>query len=230
MEEGGRGTHPARHKSLPTGSRLQRAFFDRPTLQVARDLLGARLVHLENGRRIAGIVVETEAYIGEDDLGCHARAGRTLRTEVMYGPPGHAYVYFTYGMHWLFNCVTEAEGFPAAVLIRAVYPVEGLDVIAARRDGHPFRRWTDGPAKLCQALGIDGRLNGVDLCAPDAELFFDEGAPIPDSRVTTGPRVGLNTVPEPWKSIPWRFSGAPRECDYGGSYEVFGGDDELITR
>lgn len=185
---------------------LPRTFFDRPTLQVARDLLGARLVRLEpDGTRTAGIIVETEAYIGQEDLGCHARAGLTPRTRVMFGPPGHAYVYFTYGMHWLFNCVTESEGFPAAVLIRALLPSEGLPNIERRRAGRPRREWANGPAKLCQALGITGECNGLDLCAPGTPLFIERGQKISEERVTTGPRVGLYSVPEPWKSISWRF-------------------------
>jgi DNA-3-methyladenine glycosylase len=187
-------------------NKLPRSFFARSTLLVARELLGKRLVRLEDGQRIAGFIVETEAYIGEQDQGCHARAGRTPRTAVMYGPPGHAYVYFTYGMHWLLNCVTEAEGFPAAVLIRAIHPTEGLDLIQQRRKRQSPRDWTNGPAKLCQALNIDGQLNGADLCAPNATLFLEAGLAVPDSCVSTGPRVGLNTVPEPWKSIPWRFT------------------------
>jgi DNA-3-methyladenine glycosylase len=186
-------------------NRLSREFYERPTLQAARDLLGMRLVRLEDGRRLSGTIVETEAYTGEEDLGCHCRAGLTPRTRVMYGPPGHAYVYFTYGMHWLLNFVTEPAGCPAAVLVRAIHPEEGADLIAARRVGQPASRWTDGPAKICQALNIDRRLNGADLCAPDSELFVETGSPIPDSSVTNGPRVGLNTVPEPWKSVPWRF-------------------------
>ena len=186
-------------------SRLSRDFFTRPTLQVARELLGARLVHLDNGHRLAGWISEAEAYIGEADLGCHARAGRTPRTQVMYGPPGHAYVYFTYGMHWCLNFVTEAEGFPAAVLIRAIHPCEGVEVIAARRSPQPPSHWTDGPGKLCQALGIDRRHNGLDVCSPQAELFVEAGLPIPPENVTIGPRVGLNSVPEPWRSVPWRF-------------------------
>ncbi len=189
---------------------LPRAFFDRPTLQVARDLLGARLVRLEpDGTRTAGIIVETEAYIGQEDLGCHARAGLTPRTRVMFGPPGHAYVYFTYGMHWLFNCVTESEGFPAAVLIRALLPLEGLPNIERRRAGRPRCEWTNGPAKLCQALGITGEYNGLDLCAPGAPLFIESGQKVLEERVTTGPRLGLYSVPEPWKSIPWRFRAVP---------------------
>jgi DNA-3-methyladenine glycosylase len=182
-------------------TRLPRDFYAQPTLQVAREVLGTRLVRLENGRRIAGLIIEAEAYRGEQDLGCHARAGLTPRTQVMYGEPGHAYIYFTYGKHWMLNFVTEAQGFPAAVLVRALLPLEGLDVIASRRDGQPPERWTDGPAKICQALAIDGSLNGLDLCAPQSELFVEAGQPIPNEHVTIGPRVGLNTVPEPWKSI-----------------------------
>lgn len=188
---------------------LPRSFYARPTLQVARELLGMRLVRLEGVQRIAGTIIETEAYIGEEDLGCHARSGPTPRTQVMYGPPGHAYVYFTYGMHWMLNFVTEVEGSPAAVLIRAIQPAEGLDLIAARRDGQPPSKWTDGPAKICQALGIDGSFNGLDLSAPGSPLFVETGDPIPEARVTIGPRVGLNTVPEPWRSIAWRFLARP---------------------
>lgn len=190
---------------MSDSTRLQRDAFNNSTLQVARELLGTRLVRLENGVRIAGVIIETEAYRSEEDQACHARAGRTPRTEVMYGPPGYAYVYFTYGMHWLLNIVTEQEGFPAAVLIRAIIPTEGIPFIEGRRGGQPEEKWTDGPAKLCQALNIDGDLNGADLCAPDGVLFIERGIQVPDSRVTRGPRVGLNSVPEPWKSIPWRF-------------------------
>lgn len=185
--------------------RLTRQFFARDTILVANDLLGKRLVRMDDGKRLSGIIVETEAYCGEEDLACHARAGRTPRTEVMYGPPGHAYVYFTYGMHWLLNFVSDDVGNPAAVLIRAILPTEGLGIIADRRAGQPPQRWTDGPAKLCQALGIDGVFNGVDICAQGSRLWVEEDSKIPDLSVTIGPRVGLNTVPEPWKSIPWRF-------------------------
>ena len=185
--------------------RLDRAFFDRPTLIVARQLLGMRLVRIEQGQRLSGLITEAEAYIGESDLGCHAHVGRTPRTQVMYGPPGHAYVYFTYGMHWCLNFVTEQEGFPAAVLIRAIQPLEGLETIAARRAPQPPALWTNGPAKLTQALNLDRRHNGLDLCDPASELFVETGEPIPDECVTNSPRVGLNSVPEPWKSMPWRF-------------------------
>lgn len=196
--------------------RLGRDFFAQPTLQVVRELLGTRLVRIEAHERLSGIIVEAEAYRGEDDLGCHARAGRTPRTEVMFGRPGHAYVYFTYGMHWMLNFVTEEDGFPAAVLIRAIVPVEGIHKISTRRAKQPERRWTDGPAKLCQALGVDGEQNGVDICAPQAKLFVERDLSIPDSSVTTGPRVGLNNVPEPWKSIPWRYLVAEDFIDQAG--------------
>ena len=186
-------------------SRLPREFTDRPTLEVARQVLGMRLVRIENGQRFSGVITEAEAYIGETDLGCHAHVGCTPRTQVMYGPPGYAYVYFTYGMHWMLNFVTEREGFPAAVLIRALHPLEGLETIAARRAPQPPPLWTNGPAKITKALNIHRLHNGIDLCAPHSELFVEIGASIPDQNVTNSPRVGLNSVPEPWKSIPWRF-------------------------
>jgi DNA-3-methyladenine glycosylase len=159
------------------------------------------LVRTLDGVRLSGIITETEAYIGEDDLGCHARAGRTPRTTVMYGRAGIAYVYFTYGMHWLLNAVTEADGTPAAVLIRAMEPAQGGHVILARRKGRDL----NGPAKVTQALGVDGSLNQADLTTPASGLWIEAGEPVPKSRVTIGARVGLYSVPEPWKSIPWRF-------------------------
>lgn len=180
---------------------LPSEFYNRPTLTVARDLLGARLVRILDGQRLSGFITETEAYIGETDLGCHARAGRTQRTEVMYSRPGLAYIYFTYGMHWLLNAVTEAEGFPAAVLIRSITPDEGVETICARRQGRDLR----GPGKVTQALGIDGALNRADLASPHAGLWIEPGIVHSDTSVTQMPRVGLYSVPEPWKSIPWRF-------------------------
>ncbi len=186
-------------------TRLGREFFARHTLLVARQLLGKRLVKLEDGCRLAGYIIEAEAYRGEEDLGCHAKAGRTPRTAVMYGPPGFLYVYFTYGMHWMLNIVTENEGFPAAVLVRAVFPSQGIARMAARRSSQPRRSWTDGPAKLCQAFEIDQRYNNTDACSQESQVFVENGLEIPDSSVTIGPRVGLYSVPEPWKSIPWRF-------------------------
>ena len=180
-------------------------FYARPTLTVARELLGCRLVRILDGVRLSGMICETEAYIGETDLGCHAKAGRTKRTEPMYGPPGRAYVYFTYGMHWMLNAVTEAQGFPAAVLIRAIETVDGLRVVESRRAKAKRADWTNGPAKLTAAFGIDSHQNTIDLTNTNSGLWIEPGIVISDSNVTTGPRVGLYSVPEPWKSIPWRF-------------------------
>ena len=190
---------------MPPGKRLPRDFYARDTVLVAREILGAYLVRVENGQRLGGMILEAEAYRGEEDQGCHARAGLTRRTRVMYGPPGHAYVYFTYGMHWMLNFVTQAEGFPAAVLVRAILPQEGRDVIAARRNPQPARYWTDGPAKLCQALGIGGSHHGLDLCSDGSEIFVEHGMSMRDDQVEISPRVGLGSVPEPWRSVPWRF-------------------------
>ncbi len=186
--------------------RLTRRFFQRPTLIVARDLLGARLVRVErSGSRTSGLIVEAEAYIGSDDMGSHARAGRTARNGSMWGGPGCAYVYFTYGMHWCLNVVTEADGFPAAVLLRALVPVEGRETMRRRRGPAGDRDLTGGPARLCQALGVDRSFDGHDLCSPGSNLFLETGVPISEPDVSKGPRVGLNRVPEPWRSFPWRF-------------------------
>ncbi len=190
---------------------LTPSFYNPPATEVARALLGMRLVRIYEGARLAGIITETEAYQGEEDLACHARAGLTPRTAVMYGPPGRAYIYFTYGKHWLLNAVCRPEGSPAAVLIRAIDPQEGLDFIAARRSGVPPAHWTDGPAKLTLALAIDGALNGADLTDPGSPLRIEMGQPVPDPEVLIGPRVGIDSVPEPWKSIPWRFRVMPNK-------------------
>lgn len=184
-----------------TDTLLPRAFYDRPTLTVARELIGARLVRIQGRQKLIGLITETEAYIGEKDLGCHARAGRTARTAVMYGPAGHAYVYFTYGNHWMLNVITEREGFPAAVLIRAIQPIEGAEVMSARRNG----RDTFGPGKLTQAMNITRSENRIDLTEAGSSLQIEAGVFVPNKSVTRGPRVGLYSVPEPWKSKPWRF-------------------------
>jgi len=186
-------------------ARLPRSFFARPTLEVARALLGQRLVRLRSRERLAGLIVEAEAYIGQEDMACHAHAGLTARNKVLFGPPGHAYVYFTYGMHWLLNFVTEADGFPAAVLVRALVPVSGVATMRRLRHDRPDQILTDGPAKLTQALDIDGEFNGSDLCAARASLFVESMEPLPESAVAYGPRVGVNYAPEPWKSVPWNL-------------------------
>ncbi len=180
---------------------LPRKFYDRPTLTIARELIGARLVRILAGVKLVGIITEAEAYIGETDLACHAKAGLTPRTAPMYGPPGHAYVYFTYGNHWMLNAVTEREGFPAAVLIRAIQPIEGIEIMLERRNGRDML----GPGKISQAMGITKSENRVDLTEPTGGLWIEAGIKVPNSRVTKGPRVGLNNTPEPWLSKPWRF-------------------------
>lgn len=180
---------------------LPRSFYNRPTLTVARELIGARLVRILDGVKLVGLITETEAYISQKDLACHAKAGITPRTQVMFGEAGHAYVYFTYGNHWMLNVVTERAGFPAAVLIRAIEPIEGVDVMMERRQG----RDTFGPGKLCQAMGITKSENGVDLTGTASGLWIEAGVKVPNKIVTKGPRVGLNNTPEPWLSKPWRF-------------------------
>lgn len=187
-----------------TQERLDRNFFVRDTLTVARELLGQRLVRVLDGARLSGRIVEVEAYVGDGDQACHASRGRTRRNATMFGPPGHAYVYFVYGMHHCFNVVTEQEGYPAAVLIRALEPLEGIEMMRARRDGRPDVQLTSGPARLCQALGIDRRFDGADLCASDALLFIEEATVVPDVVVATAPRVGVRGDAAAL-SAPWRL-------------------------
>ena len=180
---------------------LPRSFYNHPTLTVARELIGARLVRILDGLKLVGLITETEAYISGKDLACHAKAGRTPRTAVMFEEPGHAYVYFTYGNHWMLNVVTERVGFPAVVSICAIQPVEGVELMMERRNGGD----TFGPGKLCQAMGITKLENGVDLTEKSGGLWIELGMKVPNSLVTKGPRVGLNNTPEPWLSKPWRF-------------------------
>jgi DNA-3-methyladenine glycosylase len=180
-------------------------FYDRPVLSVARDLLGKRLVRCLDGQRISGLITETEAYDGQLDLACHARSGRTQRNAVMFGPPGCAYVYFTYGMHWCLNAVTGGEGYAAAVLIRAITPQEGLDLIAEKRKGIARVLWTNGPAKLTRALTIDGTQNGAPLTDMRLGLWIEDAAAIPETDIRITPRIGIEKTPEPWRSKPWRF-------------------------
>jgi DNA-3-methyladenine glycosylase len=185
--------------------RTTRSFYTQPTRDLARALLGCRLVRRWKGQRLSGLIVETEAYIGETDLACHARFGRTSRNAVMYGSPGCAYVYFTYGMHWMLNVVSEAEHFPAAVLIRALEPQEGIDLMSLHRPVLRPIELCRGPAKLTQALRIDQALNGVNLCNRRGDLWIESGAALSARSVERGPRVGLFNTPEPWKSKPWRY-------------------------
>jgi DNA-3-methyladenine glycosylase len=184
---------------------LPRAFYEQEVTDVARSLLGKCLVRRWQGQFLTGMILETEAYRGEEDLACHAKSGRTPRTDVMYGAAGHAYIYFTYGMHWCLNAVCAAEGFPAAVLLRSVWPLTGLEEIAKRRGRFPLEKWCDGPAKICQAFNLNGKLNRANLCTTDDELWIEDGVEFPAERVVIGPRVGISSVPEPWRSLPWRF-------------------------
>ncbi len=198
---------------------LPGTFYARPARAVARDLLGQCLIRQwSKSVQLRGIIVETEAYCdgGPADLACHARSGRpSPRTAVMFGPPGHAYVYFTYGQHWLLNAVTGERGVPGAVLIRAIEPVTGMEVMARHRTGRPLAQWTNGPAKLTRALAIDGSLDGHDLTAGSG-LWIDPHVVVPEHAVATGPRVGLGATPEPWRSVHWRYwiAGNPHVSQY----------------
>ncbi len=175
-----------------TGSarRLGRGFFERPSIQVAPDLLGRLLVRrTPEGLRLVGRIVETEAY-REDDPASHSYRGRTPRTEVMFGPPGHLYVYFTYGMHFCMNVVTGRDGEGSAVLLRAAEPLEGLQEMAARRGTSDPRLLCSGPARLAQAFGVGRAHNGADL-VDGSELAVLEGRPVPPSSVERTTRVGV---------------------------------------
>jgi DNA-3-methyladenine glycosylase len=190
---------------------LPEFFYAGEVVETARNLLGKRLERRLDGVLLSGMIIETEAYRGEEDLACHARSGKTQRTAVMYGLPGRAYVYFTYGMHWCFNAVCGPLGFPSAVLIRAVLPQQGLEVIAARRNGRKPEEWCSGPARLCQAFGIDGALNGAVLCDDESPLWISDAPAIPDEFVRVTPRIGIERTPEPWRSKPWRFVASLKE-------------------
>jgi len=158
--------------------RLPRSFYDRDTTLVAQELLGKHLVHVAGGVERVGRIVETEAYLGPHDLAAHSARGLTNRTRIMFGPPGHAYVYLIYGMHWCMNVVTEEEGHASAVLLRAVEPVKNLE-------GR-----TQGPALLCKAMGIDGRRNGADLVSNT--FFIAQPAEDYSVRIVKRPRIGVD--------------------------------------
>ena len=189
--------------------RLSHSFYARGAGIVSRELLGKRLVRLQNGRCLSGIIVETEAYCDsvEPDLACHAaRANNgkpTERTAVIFGPAGFAYVYFIYGMYWMFNVVTGQAGQANVVLVRALEPVEGVDEMKVNRNGRSAL--TNGPGKLAQALQIDKTLSGANLCDPNGVLWIEDAPTIPKTAIQTGPRIGLGKTPEPWYSVPWRY-------------------------
>lgn len=184
---------------------LTEEFFAGEVVDTARNLLGKRLVRQVDGKRVSGIILETEAYRGEEDLACHARSGLTARNSMLFGKPGRAYIYFVYGMHWLFNAVCGAEGFPAAVLVRALQPDEGLEIISSRREGIKPADWCNGPARLCKALDITGALNGAVLFDGEGSIKIEDAHDVCDDKVRTTPRVGIQYAPEPWRSMPWRF-------------------------
>src|SRR5260221_2566187 len=180
---------------------LPRAFYTRPTLEVARALLGKTLMRRSAEGLVGGIIVETEAYVSASDAAAHGHRGPTPRTASMQGPPGHAYIYFTYGMHYCLNCVTEPTGTSAAVLLRAVQPTLGLDLIRARRTPHTVEHnLTRGPARLCQAFSLTRADDGLDLTGDTLWISetpgWDEDAP-----VATSPRIGISRAAD----LPWRF-------------------------
>ena len=185
--------------------KLPREFYTRSdVLEVARDLLGKKLVvPARNGRRVAGLIVETESYRGPEDRASHAYGGRrTNRTETMYGLGGSAYVYFVYGMYNQFNVVTNVENVPHAVLVRALEPAEGIDLMRRRRRGCSEYELTSGPGRLCLAMGIDRSLDKADLLG--RRVWIEEGVSISPRQIARGPRVGIDYA-EKWVTKPWRF-------------------------
>lgn len=181
--------------------KLPRAFYEQTTIDVAKQLLGKYLVRKHPEGETIGRIVETEAYVGPHDLACHASKGRTARTEVMFGPAGHAYVYFIYGFYNMLNLVTEVKDYPAAVLIRAVEPVTGVELMKARRKSNMLRSLASGPGKLCQAFAVDRTLNGTNL---GGTILYveDRGEPTPKFRATT--RIGVDYAGK-WKDKPYRY-------------------------
>lgn len=189
---------------------LPRRFYAGSALDVARALLGCVIVRqlpaAAGGHLLAGRIVETEAYAGEADRACHAHAGKTARNAVMYGPPGHAYVYFIYGVHDMMNVVCSVADRPEAVLLRALEPVHELAAMRTLRAVQRDHDVASGPGKLCRALAITRALNGHDLCVPP--LWIAAGTPAPGERIRRGPRIGVDYA-GPDAKRPWRFYLAP---------------------
>lgn len=181
--------------------KLARDFYAQSTELVARQLLGKYLVRQHPHGVTMGKIVETEAYIGPEDKASHASRGRTPRAAIMFGPPGFAYIYLIYGMHHCLNIVTEVEGYPAAVLIRAVEPIAGLELMRQRRQISHKRLLTNGPGKVCQAFAIDRQLNAADMCG---DVLFVEDRGEPPGHVVATTRIGVDYA-GPWKDKPWRF-------------------------
>lgn len=179
--------------------RIPQDFYDQPTLDIARSLLGKYLIRPCDQNLLVGKIVETEAYIGEDDPACHAAVGKTSRNEVMYGPPAYAYIYFIYGMYYCLNVVTEKEGFPAAVLLRALEPIAGFDIIKQNRQTEKIYHLTNGPGKICQAFKLDRNFNGENLRGN--KLYIGIGEEIRGDNIAQTARFGIK------KGIEhrWRF-------------------------
>ena len=184
--------------------KLERDFYLRPTLDVAQDLLGKYLVYNNNGQKISVRLVEVEAYIGEDDPACHAAVGKTARNEIMYRSGGFSYIYFIYGMYFCLNIVTESAGYPAAVLIRGAEPIEGIEIIQQNYPDAKNGRYTDGPGKLCKALGLNREKNGLDLT--ENSLYL-ENREYKVKRVIKTARIGIKKATR----RKWRFFDADSE-------------------
>lgn len=185
------------------GAVLPRDFFIRDTLTVARDLLGTKLVRRLGDKLLSGMIVETEAYLGRSDSASHAFRGRTARNEVMFGRAGSAYVYLVYGLHHMLNAVTEIEGVPGAVLLRAIEPLQGQQYMQTLRNGKG-QHLTNGPGKLCQALAIDRRLNREDLTQCPA-LWLEVHETLGREQIASGPRIGIGYAARKDQQAPWRF-------------------------
>jgi DNA-3-methyladenine glycosylase len=187
--------------------RLTREFFTRPTLDVSKDLLGKFLIHEYHGKRIGGMIVETEAYVGKEDRASHSFGGRrTKRNEVEYGLGGHVYIYLVYGLHYQLNFVTAGVNEPECILIRALRPTDGIEFMKKFRHTNKESNLTNGPGKLCQALKLDKSFYGYDICRKNAKLYVeDRGIKISAKQIKKGPRVGIDYAGPKWSKVPWRF-------------------------
>ncbi|MEX1112384.1 MAG: DNA-3-methyladenine glycosylase [Candidatus Andersenbacteria bacterium] len=183
---------------------LPKQFYERDTHIVAAELLGKILVRGVGDKKITGRITEVEAYVGEDDLACHASKGRTLRTEVMFGEAGRAYVYLIYGMYHCLNVVTDQKAFPAAVLIRALEPIEGIDLMKNYRSTEQLTRLTTGPGKLCDALAITKKQNGVPLSRSAGIHIEDDDFTVRKNDIVTSPRIGVDYAKH-CAQYPWRY-------------------------
>lgn len=183
---------------------MNHAFFRQDTVELARKLLGCLLIHRTPDGAAGGMIVEAEAYVGAIDKACHAYRNRSGRTEIMYHDGGYAYVYLIYGMHYCFNAVTGPEGEGNAVLIRALEPVIGLDLMQQRRHTNTMQHLCSGPGKVCQALGITKNEYGLDLCAADSPLRLIRYRYIPDAQIVSTPRINVAYAEEA-AAWPWRF-------------------------